>query len=246
MSKPKKGTETHLPIRQVLTVFLLLLTMVSLVAAIAGENQKIKISARKLIERVAERNYQEAYDLLGKNAKKRINNKEFKAKMAVLRTYLRLKYGPLFNEEYSFHYETSLWIPWIGDDTRTVSAGLYRRGEGMIAEITDFVKTPPLDGPMLRDLVVVTRERGRWKIQDVRFNPEKFADVLKKASQSDTALFTPTSNGFIFEGFVYDRRAITPEQRSFMLDALKQAIQEIETDAGKKKSSGDGLLKMIK
>ena len=95
MSETRVGTDSHLPVKPAIAIFSLILLAVAVVASIAGENQKIKVTGRKLMTFVADRKYQDAYDkLLTEDAQKRISPEDFRAKLAVLRTYLRLDYGP--------------------------------------------------------------------------------------------------------------------------------------------------------
>ena len=245
MSDKKNVTETQLPVKPVMTVFFLILVVIALLASVAGENQKIKITGRKLIDRVVARDFDDAYDLLADDAKKRFTVEEVRARLTLLRTYLRVKYGPDFYEEYRFHYDTKIWIPWRGDNTRSVSMGLYPKSDKMSSELLSFFKTPPLEGPRIDEFFKVIRESGNWKILEITFDPEKYSDVISQARKIDHEIFSSTGNGFVFEGFVYDRRAATPEQRSFMLDSLKQAIHELEKDSGKKSSPSDDFMKMI-
>jgi hypothetical protein len=245
MAEKKVGTDTHLPVRPALTIFLVILSVVAFVASIAGENQKIKITARKLLDSVADRNYDEAYDFLSDDAKKRISPSEFRGKLSILRTYLRFQYGPSYKEDYGFYFEAPVWIPWRGDDVKVVSAGLYRKGKTSKDQVIEMLKTPPLEGPVLPNLLTFQRERGIWKVTDLQFRKEDYADVFKKANQPGMTYFTPTDSGFVFEGFVYDRNTVTLEQRAWLLDALKQATQELERDAGKKKTDLDNYLKFL-
>lgn len=243
MSKSQPSTDTRLPVRPVLTVFFLLLAAVALVAAIAGENQKIDITARKLIERIGQRNYEEAYSLLSKRAKENTPFEDFKANASMFRMYLRLKYGPGFQDRYSYHFDSPLWIPWHGDNIKIVSVGLYKKESGMLAQALNLVKKPEIEGEMMQNLVKVVREDGRWSVDELNFDPEEHAGVLQKA-QSAPELFMPTEHGFVFEGFVYDRRTVTPEKRAEILDALEQAISEVKGKKGEKAPS-DELLKML-
>ena len=79
----------------------------------------------------------------------------------------------------------------------------------------------------------------------MNFDPGKYLAELEKDRGRMMELFTPTEHGFILDGFVYDRRAITPEQRAWMLDALKQAVHELEADSGTKKPSAEDFLKIL-
>jgi len=245
MSKPNVGTETYLPVRPMLTVFFLILSVIAFVAAIAGENQKIKITARKMLDNVADRNYDEAYDFLDDGAKKSVSSTDFRAEFSVLRQYLRLQYGPSYKEDYAFYFEAPVWIPWMGDNVRTVSAGLYRKGKSSAAQVIELVKRPPLEGPMLPNLLTFRREGGAWKVIGFHFRKEDYADVFARAQKVRMSIFNPTETGFNFEGFTYDRNSTTPEQRAWMLDALNQATHELEKDAGKTKTDLDQYLKLL-
>ena len=116
----------------------------------------------------------------------------------------------------------------------------------MKSEAIQLIKTPPLIGPLIENLLTVRRIKGKWRIEDFQFDPKKYPSQKAENNLVEPTIFTPTENGFIFEGFVYDRRVMTPEQRSWLLDALKQATHEIETDSGKKTVEGDDFMKMIK
>jgi len=243
MNKSQTSTEARLPIRPVLTGFFIVLAAVAFVAAIAGENQKMDITARKLIERVSRRNYEDAYALLSERAKENTSPEDFKAKASMFRLFLRLKYGPGFEDKYSYYFEAPLWIPWRGDNTRKVSVGLYEKKSDMLAQAINLIKKPEIVGGIMKDLITVVREDGSWAVDELNFNPEEHAGLLQKA-ESVPQLFTPTEHGFIFEGFVYDRRAVTPRRRAELLDALKQAMDEVKGEEGKNAPSDD-LLKML-
>ncbi len=243
MSKSQPSTETHLPIRPVLTVFFIVLAAVAFAAAIAGENQKIDITGRKFIERIAQRNYEGAYSLFSKPSKEKTPLEDFKAKASMFRMYLRLKYGAGFEDKYSYHIESPLWIPWHGDNMKNVSTGLYRKESGMLAQAKNLIKTPRIEGETMSNLIKVVREDGYWTVDELNFDPEEHAELLQRA-RSGPEIFTLTEHGFVFEGFVYDQRTTTPDKRAEILDALERAISEVRGKKGKKAESED-LLKML-
>lgn len=243
MTQTTPGTQSHLPIRGFLIVFTFLLIVVSFTASIFGENNKINITAQRLMENVAAGEPEKAYDLLTDSAKKRIDFTKFKARMAPLRMYLRAQYGANFSNEYKYASRHKFWLPWFDESLLKVTVGLYRKEQGVISEIKVMLSTPDFDRPPLPDLLVVARQGGRWLVDDINFDPEKYAGIINKIKSKD--IFSPTANGFVLEGFVYDRRTATPDERAFMMDTLTQALQELQADSGVKKQETDDMMKMI-
>lgn len=235
MAKKKETKlETHLPVKKVLAVFLSILAIVAVIAAIVGENQKIRISGRKLMDRVANRDFDEAYKLLGDNAKSRIKDDDFRVNLAALRNYLRVKYGPDYKEKYKYYFDAPFWIPWRGDDIRKVSFGVYRKKGTIKSEIIGFITKPEIEAPIIDNMLTVGREDGVWKIIELNFDPQKYPLNENGNTPAMPSIFSPTENGFVLKGIEYDRPTTSPEQRAWLLDALKQAVHELETDSGKK------------
>lgn len=246
MAESSDKVESQLPIGGALAVFGTLLVLIAFIASILGENQKVHISARRMMENVAQRDYDEAYELLTENARGKIKIGEFKAMMSQLRFYLRETYGADFQQKYKFTSRCDFWIPWLEDSRRFVSVGLYEKEPGVMAEFKEMIYTPSPDGPELKNLFEIVRRGNRWLIDNVHFNPEDYPEVFKKGDSSKKEVFVPTDFGFNFEGFIYDRRTITPQERAELIDALTQALDELKKESGKTAPSSDDIFKYIR
>jgi|GEM_PF-4518514 len=244
MTQTPAKSEIRLPIRGFLVVFLTVLVIVAATAAIFGENNKINITARRMMEGIASGDFDGAYGLLTDSAQKRIDPRKFEARMAPLRTYLRALYGAGIGSEYKFTSRARFWIPGLEESRRAVVVGVYRKEPGIKSEIKEMLFAPKLAGAELQDLLVIVRQSGRWLVDDINFDPEKYASVIKKAKGKD--YLSATQNGFVLDGFVYDRRTTSPEERAIMMDALSQALQELQKDSGVKKQGSDDMMKMLR
>lgn len=245
MSKPENSSDSQLPIGKFLIIFATLLVIVAFSAAIYGENSKIDDSSRRWMNNVSEGKYDTAYELLSQNAKSKMSDNEFKAEAAILRKYLRARYGVRFLDDYKFLSRKEFWIPWLTNNTFPVSVGLFEKKPGVRAEIKELLSTPPLAGPELKDLLIMTREKGQWKVDGLNFDPSEHADILNKIFGQELDIFASTENGFNLEGFVYDRRTTSPQDRDLLMEDLKQALRQLEKDAGIKEKPSDDLFNMI-
>lgn len=237
--------ESQLPIRGFLIIFGTLLVLIALTASILGENQKVHITARRMMENVAQRNYDEAYELLTENARQKIKLGEFKAMMSQLRFYLRETYGADFSQKYKFTSRSDFWMPWFENNRRFVSVGLYEKEPGVMAEFKEMVYPPAPDGPEIKNLFEIVRSGNRWLIDAIHFNPQDYPEVFKKSGTGKKDIFVPTEFGFNFEGFIYDKRTTTPQERAELIDALTQALDELKKDSGIQSSPSDDILKYI-
>lgn len=232
-----------LPIRSFLIVLVIILSVVSILAAIAGENSKLKTQAARFVMCGISGDYEQAESLLTESARNNIPREKLYSKLAALKLYLIDQYGVGLEEEYKVRAESDRWIPWIGDKRKLINIGLYKSGSGTKGMIKEYLSPPPFEGEQLKNLLTLEREKGRWKIAQLNFDE---TDLLAEISHvQGKHHITLTEDGFILQGISFSRKYKLDEKELMeMRKALYAAIRELER--GNKPKPDDGLMNMFK
>lgn len=228
MEKPK------LSINFVFIASVLALIIVAVLTAfsILGENHKINRVIQSYFANVKDGMYLEACAAFSSKmeGEQLLNDEQRMNFNFLLESALVKRYNLVDVFDYKVDVERSnFWIPFVSGDSVGVSVALRKRDDNRAPG------SPPRlhEGGLTRNLIVVGRERGSWKIRRFAIAGSSLADTYHEVRQAiDLNRYVQkTPGGFRFKDAEIDLKTMTPLDKRLLRFSLYKIQQSLGKDA---------------
>lgn len=222
----------------VLAILAIFIISVLTYVSILGENHKIDRVIHSYFDKLKDGMYLEACDTFSTNLQEvQFASDEQRLNFNVLLELSLLKYYSLL-DHYDYRVElqrSHFWIPLISDDSVRVSILLSTKGGKGVTNALSRGRSREL----IRDLIVVGREKRQWKIRQFAIADSSLADTYNDVRQAidlnKYAIMTP--NGFRLKDTEINFETLTPIDRRLLRFSLHKIQRSLDPPDKKDKGS---------
>jgi hypothetical protein len=222
MEKPNLGMSL---VFVILAIFVIgILTYVS----VLGENHKIDRAINNYFDKLKDGMYLEACESFSSNVQEvqRASDEQLLNFNFLLELSLLKHYNLIDHYDYTVELQRShFWIPHISDDAVRVSVLLRKKG----GDGTSDTLSRGQSRELIRDLIVVGREKGTWKIRQFNVADTAIANIYNDVRQNiDINTYAiKTKNGFHLKDADINFKTLTPTDKRllrFSLYRIKKSL----------------------
>jgi len=219
--------KSSLKLTVTLTVFAVCVVGILAYVSVLGENHQIDRIITSYFNRLKDGMYLEACDNFAPNFQEgTLPDDEQRLNFNFLLELSVLKYYNLIDQDdYKVELKRSnFWIPFISDDSVHVSILLKQKRD---KEILDVLSSDHSEN-LIDNLIVMEREKGRWKIRRFAIADSAIADIYNELRRDiDVNKYVAmTSDGLRFQNAEIDFKALTPIDKRLLKFSLYK-IQQV-------------------
>jgi hypothetical protein len=206
--------------------------------SVLGENHKIDRVINSYFDKLKEGMYLEACESFSSNLQEvqlasdeQCLNFNFLLELSLLKQYNLIDHYDYTVELQRNHF----WIPLISEDSVRVSVLLRKKGDKGVSGALSRGQSRELT----RNLIVVGREKGSWKLKRFNIADSSLADIYNDLRQSiDLNKYTKmTSHGFRLLSTEINFKTLTPIDKRLLRFSLYKIQQSLHSPDKKAKGS---------
>lgn len=199
--------------------FLSLIVYVSLL----GDNHKINFAVEQYFSDIKSRTF--TIPCSAVNSEKAMEFEDCRNNFFLLETALLLKYNLIEEKEYSIEIKRGhFWIPFVTDDTVSISVAFTPKKENFIKAVLSRDKIT-----YVKDLMTVKKKNKVWQVKSLNLESSSLAPVLSKLKKEinlDTYI-TKTEKGYNLSSIEVDLQELSPlKKRLFEYSMQKLSPQK--------------------
>ena len=199
--------------------FLSLIVYVSLL----GDNHKINFAVEQYFSDIKSRTF--TIPCSAVNPEKTMEFEDCRNNFFLLETALLLKYNLIEKNEYSVEIKRGhFWIPFVTDDTVSISVAFTPKKENFIKAVLNRDKIT-----YVKDLMTVKKKNKVWQVKSLNIESSSLAPVLRKLKKEINmgTYITKTEKGYNLSSIEVDLQELSPlKKRLFEYSMQKLSPQK--------------------